>query len=316
MPGTILPDDPSVSPLDSSANERNWDVLAHVLDDEGERMALPQPRASWPGLLAITSEALSRMQERLSRADQDRPTRFHEIRFGGALVRKVEVTEDMDTGDLLFPPWEAPESTGDNADPPSGARTRVALDIFINGEMTLDHAGAQFASHRGARSEPISAMMTSLIRTFVATEYMWEVSTEAFSDIRTAVNSLPFDTCIELSSGLPADQRNLFSRLEAVEAKLVSVRLNPASINAEVRGSRRNLELDEEQVSWTLPEARNTAVIRGNDAKFSLPLRIDFSPSLPWMDSELEAMGISGRPNTPTSSLLEELCASSPEQDV
>ncbi|RSH89615.1 hypothetical protein EHS25_002166 [Saitozyma podzolica] len=314
MPGTILPDDPSVSPLDSSANERNWDVLAHVLDDEGERMVLPQPRASWPGLLAITSEALSRMQERWSRADQDRPTRFHEIRFGGALVRKVEVTEDMDTGDLLFPPWEAPESTGDNADPPSGARTRVALDIFINGEMTLDHLGAQFAS--GARSVPIRAMMTPLIRTFVATEYMWEVSTEAFSDIRTAVNSLPFDTCIELSSGLPADQRILFSRLEAVEAKLVSLRLNPDSMNAEVRDSRADLGFDEEQVSWAFPEARNTAAITWNDGKGFLPLRIDFSPSLPWMDSELEAMGISGRPNTPTSSLLEELCASSPEQDV
>jgi hypothetical protein len=190
----------------------------------------------------------------------------------------------------------------------------VALDILINGEMTLDHVGAQFAS--GARSEPISAMMTPLIRTFVATEYMWEVNTEAFSDIRTAVNSLPFDTCTELSSRLPADQRILFSRLAAVEAKLVSTRLDPASINGEVSGSTRNLELDEEQMNWSLPGTQNTAMIWWNDGKFPLPLRIDFSPSLPWMTSFLDEMGIFERPSTPTSSQMEDICASSPEAGV
>jgi hypothetical protein len=279
-------------------------------------MALPHPRASWPDLLVIIPEAMSRMQERLSRADQDPPTRFHEIRFGDALVRKVHVTEDGSSHNLVFPPWEASQAAGDRGRSPSSARPRVGLDILINGEMTLDHVGSQFASHRNARSDPISGMMTPLIRTYVALEYMWQASTEAFCDIQTAVDSLPLDTWVTLSSDLPANQRILFSTLEAVDAGLVSTRLDPDDVNAEAMASRRNLGLDEEQVNWTLPEARNTALIKWNAGKCSLPFRIDFHPSLPWMHSMLDAMGISEEADTLSSSQMEEICASSPEEGV
>lgn len=256
---------------------------------------------------------MSRMQERLS---IPHPQRLLELHFGDAVVRKVPVLVHEVSGDLVFPPWGASVSTGDSVQSPSSTEPRLGLDILINAEMTLDNIGAQSVSDGHPRSDATSAMMSAPIRTAVALEYMRQVREESFLEIQEAVDDLPLNTCVKLTRDLPDNQRILVSTLDGVEAVMLWTTLESRRVTHLARSAGQSLGLGEEQGNWTLPEAQNTVLIKWEHDKYSLPCRIDFNPSHPWVDSTLEAMGICDELHTPTPSQLEEMCASSPEQDV